>query len=73
MFKVNNKNTRMTSSMPEWDFKWLKSHLGMDDAVLVFLLLTLNIFPTFSSVFIVDFEQIMFPFYTSWKQGFQCF
>ena len=42
MFKVNNKNTRTTSN----------------DVVLMFLLLTFNIFHTFSSVSIVDFEQV---------------
>ena len=44
MFKVNNKDTRTKS-------------LTIDIAV-VFLLLTLNIFQTFSSVAIVDFEIV---------------
>ena len=42
MFKVNNKNTRTT----------------FIDVFLVFLLVTLNIFHTFSSISIVDFEQV---------------
>ena len=42
--KVNNKDTRTTC---------------LDvDVILVSLLLTLNIFHTFSSIFIVDFEQV---------------
>ena len=42
MFKVNNKKTQNDVS----------------DVVLVFLLLTLNIFHIFSSVSIVDFDQV---------------
>ena len=45
MFKVNNKNTKTTSN-------------NVIDVVLVFFLLTLNIFRIFSSVSIVDFEQV---------------
>ena len=45
MFKVNNKNTRTTS---------------LKDVVPVLLLLTMNIFHIFSSVSIVDFEQVNF-------------
>ena len=45
MFKANNKNNRTT---------YLTPHV-----ILVFLLLVLNIFYThFSSVFVVDFEQV---------------
>ena len=42
MFKVNNKNIRMKSN----------------DIVLVFLLLTLNIFHIIFSVSVVDFERV---------------
>ena len=45
MFKVNNKITRTTSHV--------------NDVVLVFLLLTLNIFTPFSSISMVDFEQVI--------------
>ena len=36
----------------------LKRYIKNTYVVLVFLLLTLNIFHTFSSAFIVDFEQV---------------
>ena len=49
MFKVNNRNIRK---------RWIKTPEDVVDAVLVFLLLTLNIFHTFSSVSIVDFQQV---------------
>ena len=42
MFKVNKK----------------KHQKGVNDVVLMFSLLTLNIFHTFSTVSIVDFEQV---------------
>ena len=42
MFKVNDKNTRN----------------DVIAVVLMFLMLTLNIFHTFSSVSVVDFEQV---------------
>ena len=42
MFKVNNKDTRTTSLTTFW----------------FSLLLTLDIFSLFTSVFIVDFEQV---------------
>ena len=45
MFKVNNTNTP-------------KKVFCVNDVVLVFLQLTLNMFRTFSSVSIVDFEQV---------------
>ena len=48
MFEVNNK----------------KHHGDVNDVVLMFLWLTLNIFTTFSSVSIVDFEHVN----VSWEQ-----
>ena len=56
LFKVNNRNTRkrheisskLTIRKPE-QRQW---------RLLIFLLLTLNIFTTFSSVSIIDFEQV---------------
>ena len=35
-----------------------KANENVNDVALVFLLLTLNIFYTFSSVYIVDFERV---------------
>ena len=58
LFKVNNRNTRkrceicskLTIKTPE--------RRDVTGVVLVFLLLTLNIFHTFSSVSIVDFKKV---------------
>ena len=47
LFKVNNRNTRKMSEM--WN---------VIDIALVFLFFTLKMLYTFSSVFIVDFEQL---------------
>ena len=57
MIKINNRNTRkrckiclkITIKIPQ----------RCNDVVLVFLLLTLNTFDIFSSVSIVDFEQVL--------------
>ena len=49
LFKMNNKKVRKTS---------LYSKLTIKIIVLVFLLLALNIFHTFFSVSIVEFEQV---------------
>ena len=46
MFKVNNKDIRNDDVN------------DVNDVVLLFLLLTLNIFQTICSVFIVNFEQV---------------
>ena len=46
MFKVNNKNTRITSKS-----------LDLSPSKMVILLLTSNIFTPFSSVSIADFEN----------------
>ena len=54
MFEVNNKDTRMRPMVS-------------NDVVLASLLLTLNIFVHFSSVSIVDFEQIN----TGWENSVQ--
>ena len=49
MFTVNHKNTSKLT---------IKLQNDTTDVVLVFLLLTLNIFHTFSSLSIVDFDQL---------------
>ena len=54
MFEVNNKDTRMRPMVS-------------NDVVLASLLLTLNIFAHFSSVSIVNFEQIN----TGWENSVQ--
>ena len=55
LFKVNYRDTR---KMCEIYSKFTKKHQNdVNDVVLEFLLLTLNIFTPFSSVSIVDFEQ----------------
>ena len=53
MFKVNKKNTRTTKVVIMTGFYMTATLL-----VLVFLLLTLNIFHPFSSVSIVDFGKV---------------
>ena len=49
MFTVNHKNTSKLT---------IKLQNDATDGGLVFLLLTLNIFHTFSSLSIVDFDQL---------------
>ena len=41
-----------------WTIETCMKYVDVDDVVLVFLLLILNIFHTFFSVSIVDFEQV---------------
>ena len=57
LFKVNNRNTNEGCEICS---KLIKHQDDVNDVVLVFLLLTLNIskFTTFPSVSIVDFEQV---------------
>ena len=63
LFKVKNKNTRKRC---EICLKLTIKHQNdVIDVNLAFLLLTLNIFPTFSSVSIVDFEQVN----VNWDRG----
>ena len=60
-FKVNNSNTRkMCEICSKLTIKHQNDVIGV---VLVFLLLTLTNFLSFSSVFIADFEQVNF----SWE------
>ena len=55
LFKVRNKNNRKKCGICS---KLTKKHQNdVNDVVLVFLLLTLNIFHTFFNVSTVDFEQ----------------
>ena len=55
LFKVNNRKTRKGHEICS-NITTKKKQSDVNDVTLVFLLLTSNIFYTFSSSFIVDFE-----------------
>ena len=55
LFKVNNRNTKKRCELCS---KLTMNTLERLHVILVFLLLTLNIFTPFFSVSIVDFEQV---------------
>ena len=56
MFKVNNRNTRKRSEI--CSKLTMKNQNDVSYVVLVFLSLTMKYLTPFSSVFIVDFEQV---------------
>ena len=79
MLKVNNNDTR-TTSLTSVSPRIIREHFGflmisggaeVNYVVLVFLVTVVNRFCTFSSVSIVDFEQLNVCFFASqWKLSF---